>query len=62
MTQPTPLCVGLDVHKDSISVAFAAGGDTAPPHFLGQSGTRQCDMDKLVRRLQSRSRTPGLHL
>jgi transposase len=56
MAQPTPLFVGLDVHKDSISVAFAAGGDTAPPHFLGQIGSRQCDMDKLVRRLQSRSR------
>lgn len=57
MAQPTPLFVGLDVHKDSISVAFAAGGDAAPPHFLGQIGTRQCDMDKLIRRLQSRSRT-----
>lgn len=53
MAQPTPLFVGLDVHKDSISVAFAAG-DTSP-HYLGQIGTRQCDIDKLIRKLQSRS-------
>ena len=57
MAQPTPLFVGLDVHKDSISVAFAAGGEPTPPHFLGQIGTRQCDIDKLLRRLKSRSRT-----
>ena len=55
MAQSTPLFVGLDVHKDSISVAFAAGGGGEPPHFLGQIGTRQCDIDKLLRRLQSRS-------
>ncbi len=55
MAQTTPLFVGLDVHKDSISVAFAAGWEDAPPHFLGQVGTRQCDVDKLIRRLQSRS-------
>src|SRR5688572_33360541 len=59
MTQSTPLFVGLDVHKDSISVAFAAGGEGTPPHFLGQIGTRQCDIDKLLRKLQSRSRKPA---
>ena len=31
MAQSTPLFVGLDVHKDSIAVAHAAGGGTAPP-------------------------------
>jgi transposase len=55
MAQNTPLFIGLDVHKDSISVAFAAGGEDTPPLYLGQIGTRQCDIDKLIRKLQSRS-------
>jgi transposase len=55
MQKPTPLFVGLDVHKETISVAHAAGGTTAAPHFVGQIGTRQCDLDKLVRRLRSQS-------
>jgi transposase len=55
MQKPTPVFVGLDVHKETISVAHAAGGTTAAPHFVGQIGTRQCDLDKLVRRLRSQS-------
>ena len=55
MAKTTPLFVGLDVHKDTISVAHAAGGEATPPHFVGQIGTRQCDVDKLVRRLKSLS-------
>ena len=55
MPEITPVFVGLDVHKDTISVAYAAGGESAPPHFVGQVGTRPCDIDKLVRRLQARS-------
>jgi len=50
MPKPSPLFVGLDVHQDTISVAHAAGGAAAPPHNVGQIGTRQCDLDKLVRR------------
>jgi len=55
MRKPTPLFVGLDVHKETISVAHAAGGTVEPPHFVGQIGTLQRDLDKLVRRLQSLS-------
>jgi transposase len=55
MQEPTTLFVGLDVHKDSISVAHAEGHRTDPPHFVGAIGTRQGDIDKLVRRLQSKS-------
>jgi transposase len=55
MEQPTTLFVGLDVHKDSISVAYAAGANSAPPQFLGPVGTRQADLDKLIRRLQGKA-------
>jgi len=58
MTEPTPLFVGLDVHKDSIAVAQADGATTAPPVFLGSIGTRQADLNKLIRRLQTK--TPAL--
>jgi len=55
MQQPTTLFVGLDVHKDSISVAHAEAQRTDPPHFVGAIGTRHSDIDKLVRRLQSKA-------
>lgn len=55
MEKTTPLFVGLDVHKDSIAVAHAAGGSAEPPVFVGAIGTRQADIDKLIRRLRSKS-------
>jgi transposase len=55
MQQRTTVFVGLDVHKDSISVAYAAGGSPEPAQFLGPIGTRQCDLDKLIRRLHSKA-------
>jgi len=58
MAQSTPLFVGLDVHKDSITVAHAAGGRSDPPVFVGAIGTRQADLDRLIRRLQGK--TPEL--
>jgi transposase len=58
MAQSTPLFVGLDVHKDSIAVAHAAGGRSDPPVFVGAIGTRQADLDRLIRRLQGK--TPEL--
>ncbi len=55
MAQSTPLFVGLDVHKDSIAVAHAQGYNADPPVFLGEIGTRQADLDKLVRRLEAKA-------
>jgi len=55
MQQPTTLFVGLDVHKDSISVAYAAAGSVAPAEFVGPIGPRKCDIDKLIRRLHSKA-------
>jgi transposase len=59
MAKSTPLYVGLDVHKDSIAVAHATGARAAPPVFVGEIGTRQADLDKLIRRLQGKA--PTLH-
>ena len=58
MSEPTPLFVGLDVHKDSIAVAHAQGQSAGPPVFIEAIGTRQTDLDQLIRRLQAK--TPAL--
>jgi transposase len=51
----TTLYVGLDVHKESISVAYASDARDAEIISLGTIGTRQCDIDKLIRKLVSKS-------
>jgi transposase len=53
------LYVGLDVHKDTIAVAYAPDDRGAEVVFLGTIGTRQCDIDKLIRQLQSKGATLG---
>jgi transposase len=55
MHNSTTLFVGLDVHKDSIAVAYAPEERSAEATFLGPIGTRQADIDKLVRKLQSKA-------
>jgi len=55
MGKASTLYVGLDVHKDSIAVAYASDEGPAEPVHLGAIGTRQCDIDTLVRKLQSKS-------
>ena len=57
MGNDTPLFVGLDVHKDSIAVAHARGHSADPPVFVGAIGPRQADLDKLIRRLESKTPT-----
>ena len=51
----TTLFVGLDVHKESISVSYAEGWSRREPVFLGPIGSRECDIDKMIRRLQSKA-------
>jgi transposase len=46
--------VGLDVHKDSIAVAYTSQARDAEVVYLGQIGTRQRDVDNLIRKLLSR--------
>lgn len=58
MDKPTTLFVGLDVHKDSISVAHVVDDRSADVICVGAIGTRQADIDTLVRRLQSKAARP----
>jgi len=55
MHQSSTLYVGLDVHKKSMAVAYIAQEPHAEVIALGNIGTRQCDIDTLIRRLQSQT-------
>jgi transposase len=50
MHHSSTLYVGLDVHKDSIAVAYAPTDHDAEVIYLGPIGTRQCDIAQPVRK------------
>jgi transposase len=53
MQNDSTLYVGLDVHKDSITIAYAKGlGDV---ELLGKIGTSQIEIDRLCKRLQTKA-------
>jgi hypothetical protein len=56
MPQSSPLYVGLAVHKDSIAVAYVAQEHGAEVTSLGSVGTRQRDIDQLIRKMPSNAR------
>jgi transposase len=56
MRQSSTLYIGLDVHKDSIAVAYAREARDTEVIFMGRTGTRQCDIDKLIRTLSSKAK------
>jgi transposase len=56
MPQSSTLYVGLDVHKESIAVAYVAQEHGAEVTYLGTIGTRQCDLDQLIRKMQSKAK------
>jgi hypothetical protein len=56
------LYVGLDVHKESIAVAYAPEERGTEVVSLGAIGTRQCDIDKLIRKLQSKGGAAGVRV
>ena len=55
MQQSSTLSVGMEVQKESIAVASMAQDHGAEVVSRGTVGTRQCDIDKLIRQLQSKS-------
>ena len=56
MSQSSTLFIGMDVHKDSIAVAYVAQDHGAEGMYLGGIGTRQCDIDQLIRKMQSKAK------
>ena len=46
----------MDVHKDSIAVAYVAQDHGAEVIYLGSIGTRQCDIDQLIRKMPSKAK------
>ena len=55
MSQSNTLFIGMDVHKESIAVAYVAQEHGAEVTYLGAIGTRQCDIDQLIRKMQSKA-------
>jgi transposase len=55
MQQSSTLYVGMDVHQESIAVAYVAQDHGAEVIYLGTIGTRQCDIDQLLRKMQSKA-------
>ena len=49
MHQSRTLSLGLDVQKESIAVAYVPKEDHTEVVSLGNIGTRQCDIDQLIR-------------
>jgi transposase len=56
MNQSSTLYIGMDVHKDSIAVAYVTQDHGAEVTYLGTIGTRQCDIDQLIRKMPSRAK------
>jgi transposase len=56
MSQSSTLYIGMDVHKDLIAVAYVAQEHGAEVTYLGTIGTRQGDIDQLIRRMQSKAK------
>jgi transposase len=55
MNQSRTLYIGMDVHKDTIAVAYVAKDHDAEVVYLGTVGTRQADIDQLIRKMQSKA-------
>jgi transposase len=55
MPQSSTLYIGMAVHQESIAVAYIAQDHGAEVTYLGPIGTRQADIDHLVRKLQSKA-------
>jgi transposase len=57
MNQSSTLYIGMDVHKESIAVAYVTQDHGAEVTYLGPIGTRQCDIDQLIRKMPSKAKS-----
>jgi len=55
MSQSSTLYIGLDVHQESMAVAYIPEEHGAEVTSLGTIGTRPCDMDHLIRKMPSKA-------
>jgi transposase len=55
MSQSRTRFIGMDVHKDSIAVAYVSQDHGAQVTYLGAIGTRQCDIAQMIRTRQSKA-------
>ena len=55
MSQSPTLFVGMEVHKETIAVAYGAQDHGAEVTSLGTIGTRQCAIDPLIRKRPSKA-------
>jgi hypothetical protein len=56
INQSSTLYIGMDVHKESMAVAYVTQDHGAEVTYLGTIGTRPCDLDNLTRKLQSKAK------
>jgi transposase len=56
MPQATTRSIGMDVHNESMAVADLAQDHGAEVTSLGPIGTRQADIDHIVRQLPSKAK------
>jgi transposase len=56
MSESSTIFVGLDQHKESITVAYVGADRSLEPILLGSIGTRASDIDAMVRKLQSKGK------
>jgi transposase len=55
MSQSSTRFIGMDVHKDSIAVAYVAQDHGAEVMYLGAIGTRQGDIEQMIRKMPSKA-------
>src|ERR1700746_3285208 len=56
MSQSRTLCIGMDVHKATMAVAYVAQDHGAEVTSRGTMGTRQCEIDQRSRQMPSKAK------